>query len=179
MDWKHLLAYITGSVDQELLRRNGYLVTENRILHQQIKGRVRMTDTERKTLTEMGKTLGKQGLEEVATVVKPETILRWHRKLIAQKFDGSQMHQLAGRPVVDEEIEALILRFARENRTWGYDRIVGALAPLGIHGQRPNRRQHPEASQRSPGTGAQKDDHLERVHPLTHGCTRRDGFLHR
>jgi putative transposase len=131
MDWKHLLAYITGLVDQELLRRNEYLVTENRSLRQQIKGRVRVTDTERKTLAEMGKKLGKQALEEVATIVKPETILRWHRKLIAQKFDGSQTRQGPGRQGIDEEIEALILRFARENRSWGYDRIIGALAQLG------------------------------------------------
>ncbi len=115
MDWKHLLAYITGSVDQELLRRNEYLVTENRILRQQIKGRVRVTDTERKTLAEMGKKLGKQALEDVATIVKPETILRWHRKLIAQKFDGSQTRQGPGRRGIDEEIEALILRLGRES----------------------------------------------------------------
>ena len=118
-------------MDQELLRRNEYLVTENRILRQQINGRVRVTDTERKTLAEMGKKLGKQALEEVATLGKPETILRWHRKRIAQQFDGCQTRRSAGRPVVDEEIEALILRLARENRSWGYDRIVGALAHLG------------------------------------------------
>jgi hypothetical protein len=83
MDWKSLLAYITGSVDQELLLRNEYLVTENRILRQQITSRVRLSDGERKTLAEIGKKLGKQGLAEVATIVKPETILAWHRKLVA------------------------------------------------------------------------------------------------
>ena len=67
MDWKHLLAYITGTVDQELLRRNEYLVTENRILRNQITGRVRLTDGERKTLAEIGQKLGKQALKEVAT----------------------------------------------------------------------------------------------------------------
>jgi putative transposase len=90
MDWKRLLAYITGSVDQELLLRNAYLVTENRILRQQIKGRIRLSDAERKTLAEIGKQLGKQALAEVATMVKPDTILAWYRKLVAQKFDGSQ-----------------------------------------------------------------------------------------
>ena len=67
MDWKHLLAYITGTVDQELLLRNEYLVTENRILRNQITGRVRLTDGERKTLAEIGHKLGKQALAEVAT----------------------------------------------------------------------------------------------------------------
>jgi hypothetical protein len=89
MDWKHLLAYITGTVDQELLLRNEYLVTENRMLRRQITGRVRLTDAERKTLAAIGHKLGKQALAEVATIVKPETILGWHRKLVAQKFDGS------------------------------------------------------------------------------------------
>src|SRR5215467_5766382 len=90
MDWKQLFAYITGSVDQELLLRNEYLVTENRLLHQQIKGCMRLSDAERKTLAEIGKKLGKQALAEVATLVTPDTILAWHRKLVAQKFDGSK-----------------------------------------------------------------------------------------
>jgi hypothetical protein len=63
MDWKHLLAYITGSVDQELLVRNEYLITENRILRQQITGRVRLSDGERKTLAKLGKRLGRQALK--------------------------------------------------------------------------------------------------------------------
>jgi hypothetical protein len=75
MDWKTLLAYITGTVDQELLIRNEYLVTENRILHQQIKDRIKLSDGERKTLAEIGKKLGKQALEDVASIVKPDTIL--------------------------------------------------------------------------------------------------------
>jgi len=74
MDWKHLLAYITGTVDQELLLRNEYLVTENRILRHQITGRVRLTDGERKTLAEIGKKLGKQALKEVAAAI---LILAW------------------------------------------------------------------------------------------------------
>jgi putative transposase len=131
MDWKTLLAYITGSVDQHLLLRNEYLVTENRILRQKIIGRVRLSDGERMTLAEIGQKLGKKALKEVASIVKPDTILAWHRKLIAQKFDGSQQRQALGRPPVDAELEALVVRMAQENRSWGYDRIVGALANLG------------------------------------------------
>jgi hypothetical protein len=81
MDWKHLLAYITGSVDQELLLRNEYLVTEDRMLRNQITGRVRLSDGERKTLAELGQKLGKQALAEVATIVTPDTILGWHRHI--------------------------------------------------------------------------------------------------
>jgi hypothetical protein len=89
MDWKTLLAYITGSVDQALLLRNEYLVTENRLLRNQITGRVRLTDGERKVLAAIGQKLGKQALQEVANIVKPDTILGWQRTLVAQKFDGS------------------------------------------------------------------------------------------
>src|SRR2546422_9880387 len=87
MDWKTLLAYITGTVDQALLLRNAYLVTENRILRQQIKGRVQLTDAERRNLAEIGNQLGKKALEEVAHIVTPDTILGWHRRFVAQKFD--------------------------------------------------------------------------------------------
>jgi putative transposase len=131
MNWKHLLAYITGTVDQELLVRNEYLVTENRILRNQLKGRVRLNDGERKALAEIGYRLGKQALQDVATIVKPDTILGWHRKLVAQKFDGSTQRQSPGRPKLDPALEALVVRMAQENRSWGYDRIVGALANLG------------------------------------------------
>src|SRR4030095_11291570 len=130
MDWKHLLAYITGTVDQELLVRNEYLVTENRMLRHQITGRVRLSDGERKTLAEIGQKLGKKALAEVATIVTPDTILAWHRKLVAQKFDGSKQRKAPGRPRIDPELEALIVRMAQENRSWGYDRIVSALANL-------------------------------------------------
>jgi putative transposase len=131
MDWKTLLAYITNSVDQHLLLCNEYLVTENRIWRQQIVGRVRLSDSERMALAEIGQKLGKKALEEVATIVTPATILAWHRRLVAQKCDGSAQRKTPGRPMIDHELEALVVRMARENRSWGYDRIVGALANLG------------------------------------------------
>ena len=109
MDWKTMLAYITGSVDRELLLRNEYLVTENRILRDQLQGRLRLTDGERRTLAEIGKQLGKRALEEVASIVRPDTILGWHRKLIARKFDGSKNRTYPGRPRIDEKIEQLII----------------------------------------------------------------------
>jgi putative transposase len=131
MDWKTLLAYITGPVDQELLVRNEYLVTENRILRNHIMGRMRLRDGERKALAEIGYKLGKQALKDVATIVKPDTVLAWHRKLVAQKCDGSHQRKTPGRPPIDPGLEALVVRMAQENRSWGYDRIAGALANLG------------------------------------------------
>ena len=85
MDWTTMLAYVTGSVDEELLRRNEYLVAENRILRAQIPGRVKLTDGERRTLAHLGKQLGRKALAEVATIVRPDTILAWHRRLVARK----------------------------------------------------------------------------------------------
>src|SRR4051812_14029447 len=98
MDWKQLLTYITGSVDQELLLRHEYLIPENRILGQQIPGRVRLGDEERKTLAESGQKLGKQALEQAATIIKPDNILAWNRQRMAQKCDGSQQWKAPGRP---------------------------------------------------------------------------------
>ena len=116
MDWKPLLAYITGTVDQELLLRNAYLVTENRILRHQLKGRVRLSAGARKALADIGQRLGKQALQDVAQIVKPDTILGWHRKLVAQKFDGSQQRKRPGRPTIDRAVEDLVVRMAQENR---------------------------------------------------------------
>jgi len=131
MDWPRILAYITGTVDQELLLRNEYLVAENRILREQVNGRLLLSDSEKKTLAEIGYRLGRKALEDVANAAKPDTILGWYRKLVARKFDGSKARRKVGRPQVDDDVEQLIVCMARENPSWGYDRIAGALANLG------------------------------------------------
>src|SRR5712692_7633772 len=131
MDWARILAFVTGMVDQELLARNEYLAAENRILKARLKGRLKLSDAERATLGEIGHRLGRQVLGEVANVPRPDTILGWYRKLVARKFDGSKARRRPGRPRIKREVEQLIVRMARENRDWGYDRIAGALANLG------------------------------------------------
>src|SRR5229473_7725882 len=131
--WVRLLAYVTGSVNQELLLRNEYLAAENRILRAKLPARMRLSNPERVTLAEIGKRLGRRALREVACVARPDTILAWYRRLVAEKFDGSRHRQYPGRPPVSAEVEALVVRMARENSGWGYDRIVGALANLGHH----------------------------------------------
>jgi putative transposase len=91
----------------------------------------RLQDAERKVLAEKGKPLGKL-LDDVITIVQPETLLKWHRRLVASKWDFSSRRKAkSGRPAVSVEMERLVLQFARENPGWGYDRIVGALANLG------------------------------------------------
>ena len=130
--WARLLAFVTGLVNQELLLGNEYLVAENRILRARLSSRLRLTDPERSTLAEIAKRVGRKALKDIAQVAKPDTLLAWYRRLVAQKFDGSRCRAYPGRPRVPAEVEELVVRFARENRGWGYDRIVGALANLGL-----------------------------------------------
>src|SRR5439155_27146455 len=100
--------------------------------------RFRLTYPQRATLAAIAKRLGRQALEHVALVAKPETILGWYRKLIAQKFDGSKHRAYPGRPAVGREITELIVRMARENSDWGYDRISGSAEEPRTHCFRPN-----------------------------------------
>src|SRR5207253_4949711 len=103
MLWARLLAYVTETVNQELLLRNEYLAAENRILRGQIKGRLLLLEGEKATLAEIAHRLGRMALEDVAATAKPDTILGWYRKLIANKFDGSKFRRDVGRPKVDHE----------------------------------------------------------------------------
>jgi putative transposase len=126
-----LLTHVTGMVNQQLLLQNEYLVAENRILRAHLPTRLRLNDPQRSTLAEIGKRLGRRALQQVASVAKPETILAWYRKLISRKFDGSKHRLYPGRPAVGREVVELVVRMARENTGWGYDRIAGALKNLG------------------------------------------------
>ena len=96
MNWARLVAYITGTLDQELLLRNEYLAAENRILRAQIKGRLLLSDAEKATLAEMAHRLGRKALEELAAVAKPDTLLAWYRKLIAKEVRWIGVSQIMG-----------------------------------------------------------------------------------
>ena len=97
MPWKRMLVYITGSVNADLLHRIEYLLEENRVLRNQLEKRLHLTDPERRTLAEKAVALGKL-MADTVTIVKPATILKWHRQLVAQKFDGSRFRKGSGRP---------------------------------------------------------------------------------
>ena len=93
------------------------------------KQRVMLTDDQRRQLAVKGKAIGRKALMEVTTIVTPDTILRWHRELVAQKWDHSERRKKKpGRPRVRQVIVDLVLRFAKENPSWGFDRIQGAVA---------------------------------------------------
>ena len=107
-----------------------YLIEESRVLKEQLEGqRLRFTDEQRIRLAVKAKVLGRRALDELETLVTPDTLLAWHRKLVAQKWTYARKGP--GRPPVAQEITDLVLRMARENTSWGYDRIQGALANLG------------------------------------------------
>src|SRR5712691_4618840 len=127
-----LIAMVAGWLQRHQQQVITYLIEENRVLKGQLGGRrLRLTDTERRRLAGLAHPLGRKRLKAVATLVTPETLLRWYQRLSAQKFDGSQQRRLRGRPRVPEEVEQLVMRMAEENPTWGYRRIQGALANLG------------------------------------------------
>ena len=108
-----------------------YLVEENRVLREQIGDRrMRFSDDQRRRLAGKAKKLGRKLLAHIATAVTPETLLAWHRKLIAKKYDGSA-NRTPGRPRSAKELAALVVRMTEENRQWGYRRIQGALSNLG------------------------------------------------
>jgi putative transposase len=153
--WARLLAYVTGLVNQKLLLQNEYLIAEKRILRAYLPARMRLSDPQRCTLAEIGKRLGRTALQQVAGVAKPDTIRAWYRRLIARKFDGSKLRAAPGRPPIAPEVEALIVRFARENSGLGirsHRRSAGQSRPFRLRsdgGQHPSPVRIPPSPKRS------------------------------
>jgi putative transposase len=127
-----LIAMVAGWIQRHQQRVIIYSQEENCVLKAHLDGRrLRLTDTERRRLAALAHPLGRRRLNEIAAIAAPDTLLRWHQRLIAQKFNGSMQRPQRGRPRVAEEVEQLVVRMAEENRTWGYRHIQGALANLG------------------------------------------------
>ena len=125
-----LLAALIGWLDHRQQEALAYLIEENRILRGQLRGRrLQLSDDERRRLAVRGHRLGRRLLSQVATIVTPDTILRWHRLLIARKWTYAK--GWSGRRGVIAEIRRPVVRMAEENPTWGYTRIRGALKNLG------------------------------------------------
>ena len=129
--WQMILVALAGWITRQQLAVIEYLKEENRVLREQLgKRRLRFTDDQRRRLAAKGKALGRKALGEIGCIVTPDTILRWHRRLIARKYDGSGRRG-PGRPRVMATIREFVVRMASENESWGYSRIQGALANLG------------------------------------------------
>jgi len=127
-----LIATVARLLCRELTLQVDYLLLENRILKDKIDGRIRFTDNERLSLAKAALALGRELMRQVVNIVKPDTILAWQRRIEKKKWDYSDRPQRCpGRPRTAGEVEALVCRMAREN-TWGYRRISGELAKLGI-----------------------------------------------
>jgi transposase InsO family protein len=129
--FRFVVISIAGWMNQQQQHAIEYLREENKVLREQLGGRrLRFTDEQRRQLAAKAKGLSRRVLAQIATLVTPETLLAWHRKLIARKYDGTTGRR-PGRPRAANEIESLVIQMATENRDWGYTRIVGALSNLG------------------------------------------------
>ncbi len=126
-----LVLTVAGWVNRHQEDLIDYLREENRVLREQLGRRpLRLTDAQRRRLAVRGQKLGRRILTQVAGIVTPDTILRWYRRLIAAKYDGSARRR-RGRSMTPREVAALVVRMAVENPQWGYTRLRGALANLG------------------------------------------------
>jgi hypothetical protein len=130
--WQLLLLILAGWINRHQQAVIEYLLTENQVLKEKLgKKRILLNDDQRRRLAVKGKILGRKMLEQVGTIATPDTILRWHREWVAANWDFSKRRNKIGRPPLSPDVVELILRLARENPTWGYNRIQGALANLG------------------------------------------------
>lgn len=126
-----LLLLFAGWVNRRQQAVIDYLIEENRVLREQLRGRrLRFTDDQRRRLARKGRLLARRVLDSLNTIVTPNTILRWYRELVAKKYDGTRRRR-PGRPPTTTRVRQLIVRFATENPGWGYTRIRGALRNLG------------------------------------------------
>ncbi len=126
-----LLLVLAGWVNRQQQDVIDYLQEENRVLRAGLRGkRLSLSDDERRRLAVKAQALGREALAQIASVATPATLLRWYRHLIAAKYDGSK-NRSPGRPPTAKDIRELIVRVARENPTWGYTRLRGALKNLG------------------------------------------------
>jgi len=131
--WQLLVVILAGWVNRHQQEVIEFQRAEIQVLLEQLgKKQILLGDDQRRRLAVKGKALGRKALLDLTTIVTPDTILRWHRRLIARKWDYSnRRRKRPGRPPVSAEVTRLVLRMARENPSWGYDRIQGALANLG------------------------------------------------
>jgi hypothetical protein len=131
-----IVAMLAYALNERMARKAEYLCEENRVLKESIraatgKTRIPLTDEQRRRLATKGKALTPAEREECCQIVRPSTILAWFRKLVARKYDSSQVRR-PGRPRKANQIRELVLRVAAENPGWGYTKIRDALRGLKV-----------------------------------------------
>lgn len=132
MPLQFLAAWIATWLGEQQARTIEFLRAENASLRHRLgKGRIRLTDGERRRLAILGHAMGRKALQEVATLATPDTILRWYRELVAKKYDGSRKKQGPGRPKKADEIVRLLVDMATQNTGWGYTRLRDAMRNVG------------------------------------------------
>ena len=131
--WQLFFLILAGWINRYQQQVIDFYVSQTQaLLESQGKKRILLSDDQRRLLAVKGKAWGRKALTELTTIVTPDTILRWHRHLVAQKWDYSdRWKKKPGRPPVSDEVKQLVVRLAKENPDWGYDRIQGAVANLG------------------------------------------------
>ena len=132
--WQLYFVILAGWINRQQQEAFEYVRTENQVL-KELHGekRIVLNDDQRRRLAVKGKLLGRKRLEEVGTLFTPDTILRWHRKLVAAKYDYSDRRNKNGRPTLSDEVVQLVLRMAKVNVSWGFDRIAGAIQNAAGH----------------------------------------------
>jgi hypothetical protein len=127
-----LIAWLAARINRHQDHVITYLREESRILKAKLKDRrIQLTDTERRRLAVLAHHIDRKHLKDVSTIVTPDTLHRWYRRLVVQTPSRKPLGQSLGRPRVAMEIEQLVVRMATENPRWGYRRIQGALSNLG------------------------------------------------
>jgi putative transposase len=130
--WHLLLSIFAGWINDNQQKQLEFQRTLIEVLREKLgPKRILLNDDQRRRLAVKAKALGRKLLDEICAVFTPDTILRWHRELVAQKWDHSDKRRAVGRPTTPQEVVDLVLQWARENPTWGYDRIADALANVG------------------------------------------------
>src|SRR5713101_5322659 len=173
-----LLLVLTGWLERCEREALAYLIEENRLLRRRLGGRrLRFTDDDRRRLAVRAYRLGRRALRDIATIVTPDTLLRWHRQLVARKWTYATPR--SSRRGVLAEIRRLVVRMATENATWGYTRMQGALKNVGHRVGRSTiarNRPHPEGTRHS--ASARAAHVVADVSAGALGRHRRRGFLH-
>ena len=126
-----LLAMMAGWLNRHQQDMIDYLKVENAILKEKLgKKRIILSDDQKRKLAVLAKNIGRKALSGICGVFSPDTLLKWHRILVARKYDGSKCRKF-GRPQISEKLRRLIIKMAKANRDWGYPRIQGQLKYIG------------------------------------------------